>query len=433
MSPSERLPALDFAGWSVDRVTDPGLAKEKLREQEYHVGLAHLSDLTDELQDEIEELFCNGQRTAWIALTHPEDLGNHDFCRLLYEYFYDYYTLPLPDNPTQLKATLGHAYGLAKLRKLGEVQLSHLDECQMVGASDAIRHIFRQIRKVANVDAPVLIRGESGTGKELIAKAIHQRSSRRHQPFVAVNCGALPDTLIHSELFGHEKGSFTGAHKRKIGRIEAAQGGTIFLDEMGDLPLDLQVNLLRFLQESTIERVGSNDSLPIDARVIVATNVDLEKAVEQGRFREDLYYRLNVLRIEVPRLADRNGDIELLARFFFQKFKLDSNVLAKGFSQRAIHAMNHYSWPGNVREMINRIRRALVMSENRLITPEDLGLKASDSRTVVPSLEESRNLAEKEAILGALSFCQNNISETARCLEVSRVTLYRLMDKYEIR
>jgi len=252
------------------------------------------------------------------------------------------------------------------------------------------------------------------------------------EPFIAVNCGALPTNLIQSELFGHEKGAFTGAHQRKIGRIESAAGGTLFLDEIGDLALDLQVNLLRFLQEKTIERVGGTEKIHVDVRVIAATHVDLERAVKEGRFREDLYYRLNVLHLNVPSLREREQDIELLARFFFDKFAKEKNRNVKGFRRDTLQAMNDYEWPGNVRELINRIRRAMVMCDNRLITTADLGLERRLSQRRLTTLDEARTRAEKEAIQYSLRFNRNNVSQAARQLGVSRVTLYRLMEKYQI-
>ena len=302
----------------------------------------------------------------------------------------------------------------------------------MVGGSEAILEIFNQIRKIAGNDAPVLITGESGTGKELIAQALHVRSDRFGGPFIPVNCGALPDTLIHSELFGHEKGAFTGAHRQNVGRIEAANNGTIFLDEIGDLPLELQTYLLRFLQEKTIERLGSSTSQQVNARVIAATNVNLSEMVKEGRFREDLYFRLNVLNIKVPPLRERVEDIPLLAQYFFQQLKQESSSPAKGFSRNALEYMKQYHWPGNVRELINRVRRALVMGEHKLITTEDLGLEEQLSAPLISTLEEVRNRAEKDMIKKGMLASGNNITRAAQSLGVSRVTLYNLLDKHNI-
>lgn len=302
----------------------------------------------------------------------------------------------------------------------------------MVGTVPAMQKVFNTIRRVASVDAPVFIQGESGTGKELAARAIHERSLRACAPFIAVNCGALPGNLIQSELFGHEKGAFTGANQRKIGQIEAASHGTLFLDEIGDLPLELQVNLLRFLEEKTIQRIGSVEETQVDVRVLSATHVDLEKAVEEGRFREDLYHRLNVLQVELPPLRQRQEDIEILAKFFFQKFIEDKPMKVKGFSQEALTLIRQYHWPGNIRELINRVRRAMVMCEQRLIKPADLGLERRYANRTLITLEQARNNAEKEALVSALCRNKHKVKKAAAELGVSRVTLYRLMEKHEL-
>nr|WP_245635001.1 sigma-54 dependent transcriptional regulator [Marinobacterium profundum] len=425
---------LNLHGWTLEHVTTIDAARDSLRKHDYCVGLVMLDWPSIQDRDEIEDFFHQDQHTNWIALTTPEVMRDHAFRRMLFENFYDYFTLPLNENQSYLQATLGHAYGISRLRKLEDKQLSLLDEFHMVGASPAIMEIFKQIRKVATAEAPVLINGESGTGKELIARAIHQRSARHKGPFIAVNCGSLPDTLVHSELFGYEKDAFAGAYKRKIGRLEAAAGGTLFLDEIGDLPLDTQAQLLRFLQEQTLERLGSNDSIRVNARLIGATHIDLEQAVEVSDFREDLFYRLNVLTIKVPPLRERDGDIELLARYFFQKFRNEQGCHVRGFSQQALSALNAYAWPGNVRELINRIRRAMVMSDNRLVTPTDLGLDDSVcSSGQQITLQDARNRAEMQAIRQNLELSNNNVSKAARMLGVSRVTLYRLMEKYKMR
>jgi DNA-binding NtrC family response regulator len=303
-------------------------------------------------------------------------------------------------------------------------------EPTIMGDSAAIQAVFHAIRKISSVDAPVLITGESGTGKELAARAIHRRSSRAKGPFIPVNCGALPASLIQAELFGHEKGAFTGAQCRRIGRFEAADGGTLFLDEIEDLPLDLQVNLLRFLEEGTVERLGKSRPVQVDVRVIAASHQDLEQAVAQGQFRDDLLFRLNVLRLFMPPLAKRGGDIKLLARAFLHRFTLGQAMHAKHFSTDALAAMQQYPWPGNVRELMNRVQRAAVMSDARSITANDLGL--ADTEYEPLTLAQARLYAEKEAIETALARAGGNATQAARDLGISRATLYRLLDKYGI-
>ncbi len=303
----------------------------------------------------------------------------------------------------------------------------------MVGNSPAMQRVYTAIRRYAVTKAPVLITGESGTGKELVAQAIHERSAYRKGPFVAINCGALPPTLIASELFGHEKGAFTGAAQRRIGRLESASGGTIFLDEIGDLPLELQGHLLRFLQEHTIDRVGGTRPVPVDARVIVATNVDLAQAIGQGRFREDLFYRLNVLNLPLPALRERGEDIELLATFFQRKFAAEHDRVINGFSDEARRLMREHRWPGNVRELIGCVRRAVVMADTPWIMPQDLGLGQAtparranglgDSQTAMRAINEGQ-------LRAALAANRGNVSHTARSLNISRMTLYRYMRRF---
>ncbi len=421
---------LHSAGWDVCVAANVQQARLCISEHDFSVGLAFFAGYDERTDQDIEEFFHSSGHIEWIALVVPACLRTPGFGKHILRMFHDYHTMPL--NMTHLLGTLGHAYGMAQVKKQVITQDGKLGEYEMVGTCTVMQKLFSNIRKIGSVDAPVLIAGESGTGKELAALAIHERSTRANGPFIAVNCGALPTNLIQSELFGHEKGAFTGAHQRKIGRIESAAGGTLFLDEIGDLALDLQVNLLRFLQEKTIERVGGIDKIQVDVRVIAATHINLEDAIKDGRFREDLYYRLNVLHLEVPALRDREEDIELLARFFFDKFTKEKNRNVKGFRRDALQTINDYSWPGNVREMINRIRRAMVMCENRLITSADLGLDRRASQRHSTTLEEARNKSEKEAIQFSLRSNRNNISQAARQLGVSRVTLYRLMEKYQI-
>jgi len=408
--------------WSLHGTDRAEEARELLEKHPFRVGLVDLENPDPGLGD----LLGMAQPTQWVALVNPPVLEKPKNAQLIYQSCFDYHSRPF--DPDRLHITLGHAWGMAHLDPRSLPSGADDEEFQMVGTSPAMHRVFNTIRKVANVDAPVLILGESGTGKELTAQAIHERSSRRDGPFVAVNCGALPPNLVHSELFGHEKGAFTGAHQQRIGRLEAAHKGTIFLDEIGDLPGDLQVNLLRTLQEQKIQRVGSNEDQPLDVRILAATHKDLEAEVEAGTFREDLFYRLNVLNLRMPSLRERQGDIEILARFYFEKFVREQKAEARGFSHQALAAMRQYDWPGNVRELINRIRRALVMCERRLISPADLDLEGPASPSHVLTLAEARAAAEKEAVQNALHQSGNNVSQASRILKVSRPTLYRLME-----
>ncbi|MGO8697864.1 MAG: PEP-CTERM-box response regulator transcription factor [Limisphaerales bacterium] len=302
----------------------------------------------------------------------------------------------------------------------------------MLGNSPAIRAVFDSIRKVATTDAPVLLLGESGTGKEMAAKAIHQASARKDGEFIAINCSAIPETLLESELFGHEKGSFTGAHAQRKGRFEMANGGTLFLDEIGEIPLPLQVKLLRFLQEQCIERVGGRQSIPIDARVVTATNADLRKGMVAGTFREDLYYRLAVVPITLPPLRERDGDPRLLAQFFLQRFAAQSGKTGLSFDQDALRALDRYHWPGNVRQLENQVRRAVIMAEGKRLTVKDLELTSATGAASTANMKDARENLEREMIQAALKKHSGRIAPAAVDLGISRPTLYDLMEKYGI-
>jgi DNA-binding NtrC family response regulator len=380
------------------------------------------------------EPFLNINKISWVGLIAQELVSLPRVRQLIGEHLFNFITVPA--NLDHIVLTIRHAWGMAFVRDSHGMAMPDAlpnSDMAMVGKTVHMQRLFDQIKKVARTDAAVLIIGPSGTGKELVAQSIHRQSTRKNAPFVAVNCGAIAPQLFQSELFGYEKGAFTGAHQRKIGRIEAAQGGTLFLDEIGDMPFDMQANLLRFLQEKTIERVGGTETLPINVRVIAATHVDLTEAVRQGRFREDLYYRINVVCIAIPKLADRIQDIEDIARYYFAKFAGMHNKSLRGFSKAAMDAMLRHPWPGNVRELVNRVQRAAVMAEGRFIQPEDLGFERSAEGAQIISLEDARGATEKAMIKHALSQARNRISHAATLLGISRVTLYRLIEKYNIR
>jgi two-component system NtrC family response regulator len=292
--------------------------------------------------------------------------------------------------------------------------------------------VCRTIEKVAPTNATTLLQGESGTGKEVFARAIHDLSGRRAEPFVAINCAAIPDTLLESELFGFEKGAFTGAVKQTPGKIEVADGGTLFLDEIGDMPASLQAKLLRFLQERTIERIGGRVEIPVDVRVVCATNRNLQQAMAANAFREDLYYRICEITIDIPPLRDREGGRLLLARFLLNKFAKQQGRVIKGFTDDAHDAIETYAWPGNVREMENKIKAGLIMAEGKLVTAADLGLSIATNPPSL-NLRVVRQNAETHAIRQALVRAGGNISRTAELLGVTRPTLYDLMAKYGVR
>jgi transcriptional regulator with PAS, ATPase and Fis domain len=306
---------------------------------------------------------------------------------------------------------------------------------KIVGTSAAIRHVAEMIKRFVRTDEPVLITGESGTGKELAARAIHETSRRGQGPFVAVNCAAIPSNLVASELFGYEKGAFTGAHTRTKGQIEHANGGTLFLDEIGDMPVDLQGHLLRFLQDGQIVRVGGREAITVDVRIVAATNVRLRQAIAEGRFREDLYYRLNVLALHLPPLRERPEDIEQLARHFLREAGNDFSREVSEFEPAALDALRSHNWPGNVRELQSMVRRAVVIGDGPLVAVGDLvGLTESGSVYSAPAkaLPRPGSHEERSVLLDALTRTQENVTLTAQELGVSRVTLYRMLRRHSI-
>jgi DNA-binding NtrC family response regulator len=421
---------LNAAGWRLHEVNDLVTAHRLMQEQVFNVGLLVPGKIDDSACAALDAFLRSHKGVAWVGAFEAELLSTPRCRDLIVDHLFDHHTLPVKLD--QIASTLGHAQGHAALRQSAQSGSASVGDKNIVGNGDAAKLLLRQIQRVAKVDAPVLICGPSGSGKELTAQAIHRQSARAEGPFVPVNCGAIQATLIQSELFGHVKGAFTGATTDGRGLIEAASGGTIFFDEIGDLSLDLQINLLRFLQEKTISRVGSTKSIRVDARVIAATHVNLEKAVAEGRFREDLFYRLNVVQLKVPSLKERQSDIALLAEHFFGQFANEKAAQLKGFSRRAMLALDEHPWPGNVRELINRVRSAMVMAEGRLISPADLGLEEPSPSTGWDALESARAQAERGVISVSLKQSGKNVTEAAKHLGVSRMTLYRLMAKHGI-
>ncbi len=344
---------------------------------------------------------------------------------------YDFYEKPV-DTDT-LKLLVDRAFNICELetenrRLQNQVNESPLDG--IVAASEGMLAVCRMIEKVAPTDVTTLLLGESGTGKELLARALHRLSPRAEGRFVAINCAAIPENLLESELFGHEKGSFTGAHKQNIGKVELASGGTLFLDEIGDMPMPLQAKMLRFLQERVIERVGGRREIPVDVRVVCATNQRPETLIEEGLFREDLYYRISEITINIPPYRDREEGRLILARTLLQKYCRKQKRALNGFSEDAMHAMEVYAWPGNVRELENKIKGAVIMADGKLVTALDLGLTADEQEPESLNLREVRQRAESKAIRIALTKSYGNISKASEMLGITRPTLYDLLNKY---
>ncbi|HMO68875.1 MAG TPA: PEP-CTERM-box response regulator transcription factor [Novosphingobium sp.] len=304
---------------------------------------------------------------------------------------------------------------------------------RLITAAPEMVKVARTIERVANTKVSVMLLGASGTGKELLARGLHEASDRAGKAFVAINCAAIPENLLESELFGHEKGAFTGAVKTTEGKIEQAQGGTLFLDEVGDIPLPLQVKLLRFLQERVIERIGSRSSIPVDTRVVCATHQNLEAMIAEGRFREDLFYRLAEIVVKIPSLKERPGDATLLAKAFLTRFAAEMNPAVKGFSADALAAIDAWPWPGNVRELENRVKRAVIMAEGKLVQAIDLDLAEPDEEQArALNLKSAREAADRKVIRHALARSEGNISSTAKLLGISRPTLYDLLKQYDL-
>ncbi|MCP5244987.1 MAG: PEP-CTERM-box response regulator transcription factor [Burkholderiales bacterium] len=347
---------------------------------------------------------------------------------------YDFHQKPF--DPEMLKLVVERAFYLHALqqenRRLNEAQSSSPID-GLITRDPELLKACRNIEKVAPSDATVMLLGESGTGKEVLARALHSLSNRRKKRFMAINCAAIPEALLESELFGYEKGAFTGASKQTVGKIELADGGTFFLDEVGDLPFQLQAKLLRFLQERVIERIGGREEIPVDVRIVCATHQDLNKLMETSQFREDLYYRLSEIVITIPPVRNRIGDAVLLAHYFKNKFCAKEGKATLNFSQEALSAIEKHQWTGNVREIENCIKRAVIMAEDSTITAQDLGLKTDDALTEPLNLKTVREQEECKALVKALARVDGNVAQAAKLLGVSRPTIYDLMNRCGIK
>lgn len=349
---------------------------------------------------------------------------------------YDFYQKPVDID--DLGMIVRRAYNLHAIEQENKRLSEQVGEERKVlgslitGAPEMAK-VARTIERVAKTDASVMLLGASGTGKELLARGVHDSSDRRDASFIAINCAAIPENLLESELFGHEKGAFTGAVKTTEGKIEQAHGGTLFLDEVGDIPLPLQVKLLRFLQERTIERIGGRKQIAVDTRIVCATHQNLEAMTADGTFREDLFYRLAEIVVKIPALAERPGDAALLAKAFLNRFAQEMNPQVKGFAPDALAAIDGWGWPGNVRELENRVKRAVIMADSRLIGAEDLDLEADgDDSGQALNLKAAREMADRRVIRHALARSEGNISSTAKMLGISRPTLYDLLKQYDL-
>jgi two-component system NtrC family response regulator len=349
---------------------------------------------------------------------------------------YDFYQKPV--DIEALGLIVRRAYQLHQLEAENRLLAAKLSPDNrvlgsLITAAPEMTRVARTIERVANTNVSVMLLGASGTGKELLARGLHNASARRDGAFVAINCAAIPENLLESELFGHEKGAFTGAVKTTEGKIEQAHGGTLFLDEVGDIPLQLQVKLLRFLQERVIERIGSRQSIAVDTRIVCATHQDVEAMIGDGRFREDLFYRLAEIVVRIPSLAERPGDAGLLAKAFLHRFAREMNPAVKGFSRSALVAIDAWGWPGNVRELENRVKRAVIMADDKLVGAADLDLKEPDAAQIEAlNLKVAREFTDRKIIRHALARSEGNISSTAKLLGISRPTLYDLLKQYDL-
>ncbi len=426
-----------FDGYEVLLADDRESALRKLRRFEPPVvtldlGLPPDADGASEGLATLEQILALAPSTKVIVVSGNQDRANA--VRAVGLGAYDFFQKPM--DPEVLGLIVGRAFHAHALEQENrKLQLKQLDTPMqgILTASAVMQKVCRLVEKVAPADVTVLLLGESGTGKELLARALHALSLRATKRFVAINCAAIPENLLESELFGYEKGAFTGAAKQTPGKIEYAHGGTFFLDEVGDLPLPLQAKLLRFLQERVVERLGGRGEIPVDVRVICATHRDLMDLIRQGKFREDLYYRIAEISVLIPPLRERTGDNALLAHAFMDKFSKQHGSAVRAFSAEAITAIENYAWPGNVREMENCIKRAVIMAEGSQIALADLGLPGTQSAPEPVNLRQVREEAERAAVVKALSRAKGNVAQASDMLGVSRPTLYDLINRYGLK
>lgn len=396
------------------------------------LGLPPETDNPSEGLAALEEILEIEPSTKVIVVTGQDEKDNA--IKAVGMGAYDFYAKPF--QPEIIGLIVNRAFRLLELEEENQ-RLQVTGGIQepfdgVVACSPQMQSVCKAVEKIAPSDATVLLLGESGTGKELCARGLHAKSQHSKGKFVAINCAAIPDTLLESELFGYEKGAFTGATKQTIGKIEYADGGTLFLDEMGDLPIALQAKLLRFLQERVVERVGGHVPISVNVRIVCATHQNLREKIESGEFREDLFYRISEIPLEIPPLRDREGDVIVLARYFFEKFNVEQGRKLRGFSKEALSSMESYAWPGNVRELQNRIKRAVIMTEGKQITASDLELDKTPIENMSFSLKDIREKVERQAILRAMSHANGKVAPAAELLGVSRPTLYDLIKKLNI-
>ena len=399
------------------------------------LGLPPHEDSTEEGFRCLKEILRVNPLAKVIVVTGQADRENA--LRAIQFGAYDFYQKPI--DLKELKVIIQRALYLRNIEDENRNLLSSSDAGVsrmggIIGQCQTMMKVFSTVERVSSTDVPILITGESGTGKEMIARAVHTLSLRVKGPFIPINCGAIPENLLESELFGYERGAFTGAHAQVLGKVEYAHNGTLFLDEIAELSPSLQAKLLRFLQDKTIQRVGGREDINVNARIVAASNVDIQKAIKDGKFREDLYYRIGVISLHLPPLRDRNDDILLIANYFLKRFSESLSKKVKIFSHASIEYLKHYAWPGNVREIENKVQSAVIMSDAAFIEPHDLGFSEKPVHTKTSfsglNLKTAKDMVEKEVLSAAMGQHNGNMSKIAEALGISRPTLYDLLKKH---